>query len=48
MAASVQCEDAAIQTEAREKVPVSHSLLRRNYGIISAFQSALKNLPVKQ
>jgi len=48
MAASLHCTDAAIQTEARENVPVSHSLLRCNRGITSTFWSTLKNLLKKQ
>jgi hypothetical protein len=48
MAASSYYADAAIETEAWEKVPVSHSLLHRNCGTISTFQSALKNWLVKQ
>jgi hypothetical protein len=40
--------DAAIQMEARENVPVSHSLLRCNRGITSTFRSTLKKMLKKQ
>jgi hypothetical protein len=48
MAASSHCTDAAIQMEAKEKIPGSHRLLHCNHGLIGTFQSTLKNLLVKQ